>query len=89
MKTVLRPRNFSRASAYPARETRKTRPTVTSTVTITEFVNRPLPSAPFGALRVEGIRLGGDAVTVEVDATGKVVDVLAPDGVEVVVRGDL
>ena len=50
---------------------------------------RPLPSAPFGALRVEGIRLGGDAVTVEVDATGKVVDVLAPDGVEVVVRGDL
>ena len=39
MKTALRPRNFSRASAYPARETRKTRPTVTSNVTITEFVN--------------------------------------------------
>ena len=50
---------------------------------------RPLPSAPFGALRVEGIRLGGEAVTVEVDATGSVVDVLAPDGVEVVLGRDL
>jgi hypothetical protein len=44
----------------------------------------PLPDPPFGALRVEGLRLGGRPLAVEVSATGGVVAVEAPDGVEVV-----
>ena len=34
-----------RASAYPASESKKTRPTVTHTVTITEFMNHSGKSA--------------------------------------------
>ena len=45
---------------------------------------RPLPQSPFGALRVEGIRLGGRPVFVEVDASARVVAVDAPEDVEVV-----
>ncbi len=45
----------------------------------------PLASAPFGALRVEGLRLGGAPVAVSVDAEGQVVSVDAPAGVDVVV----
>ena len=37
-KTTVRPRNGIRASAYPARESKKTRPIVTATVTTIEFV---------------------------------------------------
>jgi hypothetical protein len=33
---------------------------------------RPLPSAPFGALRVEGLRLGPHAFAVEVNREGVV-----------------
>lgn len=43
----------------------------------------PLPQAPFGALRVEGIRVSGRPVAIEVDGSGRVVDVRAPDGIEV------
>ena len=43
----------------------------------------PLPQAPFGALRVEGIRMAGRPVAIEVDGSGRVVDVQAPDGIEV------
>ncbi len=43
----------------------------------------PLPRAPFGALRVEGIRVAGRAVAIEVDGTGQVVEVDAPHGIEV------
>ncbi len=38
--TTVRPRNRRRASAYPASELKKTRPTVTTIVTITEFLNQ-------------------------------------------------
>ena len=38
--TNPRPRNRSRASAYPASDTKKTRPSVTVTVTIAEFANQ-------------------------------------------------
>ena len=37
-------------------------------------------------MRVEGIRVGGRPVAVEVDGSGTVTAVEAPDGVEVVVR---
>jgi glycogen debranching enzyme len=47
----------------------------------------PLAPAPFGAVRVEGIRVSGRPVAVEVDGSGTVVDVDAPVGVEVVVGG--
>ncbi|MDQ2757704.1 MAG: amylo-alpha-1,6-glucosidase [Actinomycetota bacterium] len=43
----------------------------------------PLPQAPFGALRVEGIRVAGRPIAIEVDGAGQVVDVQAPDGIEV------
>jgi glycogen debranching enzyme len=38
----------------------------------------PIQPSPFGSLRVRGLRIGGDAVEVHVDATGAVSDVLAP-----------
>ncbi len=47
----------------------------------------PLPDSPFGGLRVEGLRVGGRPLSVEVDAAGEVVAVAAPDGVDVVVTG--
>lgn len=48
------------------------------------LVLAPLPDPPFGAVRVEGLRVGGFPVTVEVSATGQVVAVEAPEGLEVV-----
>ena len=48
------------------------------------LVLSPLPDPPGGALRVEGLRVAGLPVTVEVSATGQVVAVDAPDGLEVV-----
>jgi glycogen debranching enzyme len=48
------------------------------------LVLSPLPAPPFGAVRVEGLRVGGLPVAVEVSATGQVVAVDAPDGLEVV-----
>jgi hypothetical protein len=36
---------------------------------------RPPRPSPVGAVRVEGIRVGDETLTVEVDAAGKVVDV--------------
>jgi glycogen debranching enzyme len=45
----------------------------------------PLAPSPFGAVRIEGLRLGGASWSVALDASGDVVDVAAPDGVEVVV----
>ncbi|WP_411939235.1 glycogen debranching N-terminal domain-containing protein [Oryzobacter faecalis] len=45
----------------------------------------PLPSAPFGALTVSGLRVGGGTLSVSVDAQGDVVSVDAPDGIEVVI----
>ena len=45
----------------------------------------PLASAPFGALAVEGLKVGGHPLAVEVDARGDVVSVTAPEGIEVVV----
>ncbi|MGL5819988.1 MAG: glycogen debranching N-terminal domain-containing protein [Phycicoccus sp.] len=45
----------------------------------------PLPSAPFGAVRVEGLRVGEARLTVALDAAGQVVDVEAPEGLDVVV----
>ncbi|MGL5928442.1 MAG: glycogen debranching N-terminal domain-containing protein [Dermatophilaceae bacterium] len=45
----------------------------------------PLPSAPFGALRVDGLRVGEARLAVTVDSAGQVVDVEAPGGLEVVV----
>ena len=48
------------------------------------LVLAPLPDPPFGAVRVEGLRVGGLPVTVEVSATGQVVAVDAPEGLEVV-----
>ncbi|WP_392542264.1 glycogen debranching N-terminal domain-containing protein [Oryzobacter telluris] len=45
----------------------------------------PLADAPFGALTVEGLRLGGAPLGVSVDAHGEVVAVSAPDGIEVVI----
>ena len=48
------------------------------------LVLSPLPDPPFGAVRVEGLRVGGLPVAVEVSATGQVVAVDAPDGLEVV-----
>ena len=47
----------------------------------------PLPESPFGAVRVEGIRVGGRAVTVGVDGVGRVVHVESDAGLEVRVRG--
>ena len=41
----LRPAKCSRANAYPASESKKTRPTVTHSVTITEFMNHSGKSA--------------------------------------------
>lgn len=48
------------------------------------LVLSPLPDPPCGALRVEGLRVSGLPVSVEVSATGQVVSVDAPDGLEVV-----
>ncbi|HYN66696.1 MAG TPA: glycogen debranching N-terminal domain-containing protein [Ornithinibacter sp.] len=48
------------------------------------LVLSPLPDPPCGALRVEGLRVSGLPVTVEVSSTGQVVAVDAPDGLEVV-----
>ncbi len=48
------------------------------------LVLSPLPDPPCGAVRVEGIRVGGLPVTVEVSATGQVVAVDAPPELEVV-----
>ncbi|WP_377642203.1 glycogen debranching N-terminal domain-containing protein [Oryzobacter terrae] len=45
----------------------------------------PLTDAPFGALTVEGLRVAGKPLRVEVDAQGGVVGVIAPDGIEVVI----
>jgi len=47
----------------------------------------PLPESPFGSVRVEGIRVGGHAVTVDVDGAGRVVHVESDAGLEVRVRG--
>jgi glycogen debranching enzyme len=47
----------------------------------------PLPDSPFGAVRVEGLRVGGQPFSVEVDAAGDVVAVQAPAGIDVVVGG--
>ncbi|MGB7819468.1 MAG: glycogen debranching N-terminal domain-containing protein [Ornithinibacter sp.] len=44
----------------------------------------PMREAPFGALTVEGLRVAGGALRVEVDAMGSVVDVEAPSGITVV-----
>ncbi|MEO7423179.1 MAG: glycogen debranching N-terminal domain-containing protein, partial [Ornithinibacter sp.] len=44
----------------------------------------PLREAPFGALGVEGLRIAGGALRVEVDASGRVVDVEAPKGITVI-----
>ncbi len=46
----------------------------------------PLPESPFGAVRVEGIRVGGRSLAVAVDGAGRVVDVDAEGGLEVRVR---
>ncbi len=48
------------------------------------LVLSPLPDAPCGAIRVEGIRVGGLPVRVEVSATGQVVAVEAPPELDVV-----
>ncbi len=45
----------------------------------------PLVEAPFGALTVEGLRVAGQPLRVEVDAQGGVVGVTAPDGIDVVI----
>jgi len=47
----------------------------------------PLPDPPFGAVRVEGIRVGGLPVAVELSASGQVLAVDTPAGIEVVVAG--
>jgi glycogen debranching enzyme len=47
----------------------------------------PLPHSPFGAVRVDGLRLAGQPLSVEVDAAGEVVAVVAPPGIDVVVTG--
>lgn len=47
----------------------------------------PLPEAPFGAVRVDGLRVAGRPFGVAVDSRGDVVEVTAPDGIEVVVGG--
>jgi glycogen debranching enzyme len=39
------------------------------------MVLRPPSPSPMGALRVEGLRIGDDCITIEVDASGHVVDV--------------
>jgi hypothetical protein len=44
----------------------------------------PLPDPPCGAVRVEGIRVGGRRVMVEVSRTGHVMAVEAPHELEVV-----
>lgn len=45
----------------------------------------PLAGAPFGALTVEGLRVAGEPLRVEVDSQGGVVGVDAPDGIDVVI----
>ena len=47
----------------------------------------PVVPAPFGALRVEGLRLGDATVTVSVDRDGQVDVTGVPEGIEVRVRG--
>lgn len=46
----------------------------------------PLPEGPFGAVHVEGIRVGGRSLALTVDGAGRVVDVDAEPGLEVRVR---
>ena len=46
----------------------------------------PLRPAPFGDLRVRGLRVRGELVEVDVDADGQVRDVRAPDWLDVDVR---
>jgi glycogen debranching enzyme len=43
----------------------------------------PLPEAPFGALRIDGLQLAGQRLRVEVDSAGRLTDVQAPPGVVV------
>lgn len=45
----------------------------------------PLRGAPFGALSVEGLRVGGRRLSVSVDGHGDVVSVDAPEGIDVVI----
>lgn len=48
----------------------------------------PLAPGPFGALRVDGIRLGSfGTMSVAVDADGRVVDLTVPAGIEVITSG--
>ena len=47
----------------------------------------PAMPAPFGALRVEGVRIGDATLTVSVDRDGQVEVTGAPQGIEVRVRG--
>ena len=47
----------------------------------------PVVPAPFGALRVEGLRIGDATVTVDVDRDGRVEVSEVPQGFEVRVRG--
>jgi glycogen debranching enzyme len=47
----------------------------------------PVAPAPFGAVRVEGLRIGDATVTVSVDRDGRVEVTGTPHGVEVRVRG--
>lgn len=47
----------------------------------------PLPGAPFGPVRVDGLRLGNAEVSVSVNGAGDVIAVDVPDGIEVVVGG--
>ena len=48
---------------------------------------RPLRPSPFGALKVSGIRLGDQTISVEVDSSGEVAEVEAPHGLTVDVIG--
>lgn len=60
---AARPRKWSRANAYPASESKKTRPTVTLTVTTTELVNHRGKSAWDNLRKASAVQLRGIGVS--------------------------
>ncbi len=74
LNTTDRPRNRSRARAYPASESKKTRPTVTDTATTTELVNHSAKSDWKSLSRAAVVNGSGSSVSGCATASGFVLN---------------
>jgi len=73
---AARSRKWSRANAYPASESKKTRPTVTLTVTTTELVNHRGKSAWDNLRKASAVQLRGIGVSQFVLASASLLKVV-------------